>query len=219
MDKVNIILKEIKKGKSPKVVRSLDKLNKILLNYYKSGGKNFSFTNIGRLTEEADFLSTSSLRNENNTHYRVLIEAYAKKSRPDGSIKKNRSLIWDYLNKIDDINTRQHFASYIAENELFRREFKAYKQKVDLYELNVIDLRSDIKEDSVDANSLAFDCLLEEEISTLEYSISQKCLRKNNWEINEIGQILSTDSKKVILPRGFAFAIKKILNILESYDE
>ena len=29
MDKVNIILKEIKKGKSPKVVRSLDKLNKI----------------------------------------------------------------------------------------------------------------------------------------------------------------------------------------------
>ena len=128
-------------------------------------------------------------------------------------------MIWDYLNKIDDINTRQHFASYIAENELFRREFKAYKQKVDLYELNVIDLRSDIKEDSVDANSLAFDCLLEEEISTLEYSISQKCLRKNNWEINEIGQILSTDSKKVILPRGFAFAIKKILNILESYDE
>jgi len=214
VNEIKSILEEIKKGKSPKVVKSIDKLNEILLNYFNNGGKDYTARNIGQLTEEAKFLSTSSLRNAKNTHYRVLIDAYAKKSRPDGPKKKNRSLIWDYLNKIDDMNTRQHFASYIAENELFRREFKAYKQKVDLYELNVIDLRSDIKEESVDVKSLAFDCLLEEEISTLKYSISKKCLKKNNWEINEIGQILNIDSKEVILPRGFAIAIKKILSEL-----
>lgn len=76
---IDVILADLKEGKVPRTQQNLDKLNDTLKAYAESGQRDFSITQIGRVSAENGGLAYEALRATRNKHYRTLIEAWAAK--------------------------------------------------------------------------------------------------------------------------------------------
>mgnify|MGYP001383527580 FL=1 len=76
---IDVILADLKDGKVPRTQQNLDKLNDTLKAYVESGQRDFSITQIGRVSAENGGLAYEALRATRNKHYRTLIEAWAAK--------------------------------------------------------------------------------------------------------------------------------------------
>ena len=70
---IDIILADLKDGKVPRTQQSLDKLNGILQAYAEAGQRDFSITQIGRVSAAEDGPGYESLRATHHKHYRTLI--------------------------------------------------------------------------------------------------------------------------------------------------
>ena len=76
---IDVILEDLKDGKAPRTKQNLDKLSSILSEYAKSGQKDFSITQIGRVSATEGGPGYEALRATRNKHYRDLIEIWAQK--------------------------------------------------------------------------------------------------------------------------------------------
>lgn len=78
---IDVILEDLKEGKTNKTQQSLDRLNETLRVYYECGERDFSITTIGRLSAQDGGVGYESIRATANKHYRDLIEAWAAKAK------------------------------------------------------------------------------------------------------------------------------------------
>ena len=215
---IDIILADLKDGKAARTQQSLDKLNGILQTYAKSGQRDFSITQIGRISVESG-LGYEALRATRNKHYRDLIEAWAQKCKTDtkkplAPHSRSKAIPTDnaLLERIPDVAVRALFGQIIAERNRYRNEVNLLKQHANI----IIDKRPvrqfDVAEDPTVQVLPAFSNILtESEKKALAYAISDKCMEAHGWQTTQAGQVKDMEYNTEIFPRGFITGLRKIL--------
>lgn len=136
---IDVILADLKEGKVPRTQQNLDKLNDTLKAYAGSGQRDFSITQIGRVSAENGGLAYEALRATRNKHYRILIEAWAAKyntctKKPLSNTSRSKSIPADnkLLERIPDPAVRALFGQIIAERNRYRKEVNLLKQHANI---------------------------------------------------------------------------------------
>jgi hypothetical protein len=216
---IDVILADLKDGKVPRTQKNLDKLNDILKAYAESGQRDFSITQMGRVSAAEGGPGYEALRATKNTHYRTLIEAWAAKcktttKKPLSNTSRSKSIPQDnkLLERIPDPAVRALFGQIIAERNRYRKEVNLLKQHANI----IIDKRpvrqfDASAEPSVEVLPALSGILTESEKKALAYAISGECMEKNGWQTTQAGQVKDMEYNTEIFPRGFATGLRKLL--------
>lgn len=220
---IDIILADLKDGKVPRTQQALDKLNSILKYYAGSGQRDFSITQIGRVSAAEGGPGYEALRATRNKHYRDLIEAWAQKcqtstKKPLAPSSRSNSIPTDnkLLERIPDVAVRALFGQIIAERNRYRNEVNLLKQHANI----IIDKRP-VRQVDVAAEQTvqvlpAFSKVLNEtEKKALAYAISDECMEAHGWQSTQAGQVKDIVYNSEIFPRGFVTGLRKILGEVE----
>ncbi|MEZ8192603.1 gamma-mobile-trio protein GmtX [Vibrio sp. 1F279] len=216
---IDVILADLKDGKVPRTQQNLDKLNGILKTYAKSGQRDFSITQMGRVSSAEGGPGYEALRATRNKHYRTLIEAWAQKfntntKMPVSNTSRSKSIPADHklLERIPDPAVRALFGQIIAERNRYRKEVNLLKQYANI----TIDKRPvrqfcATTEPSVEVLSPISGVLTESEKKALVYAISDECMDKNDWQTTMAGQVKDMEYSCEVFPRGFVTGLRKLL--------
>lgn len=216
---IDVILADLKEGKVPRTQQNLDKLNDMLKVYAESGQRDFSITQIGRVSAENGGLAYEALRATRNKHYRTLIEAWAAKcntstKKPLSNTSRSKYIPADnkLLERIPDLAVRALFGQIIAERNRYRNEVNLLKQHANI----IIDKRpvrqfDTTAEPSVEVLPSLSGVLTESEKKALAYAISDECMEKNDWQTTQAGQVKDMEYNCEIFPRGFVTGLRKLL--------
>lgn len=216
---INVILADLKDGKVPRTQKNLDKLNDILKDYAESGQRDFSITQMGRVSAAEDGPGYEALRATKNKHYRTLIEAWAAKckttiKKPLSPISRSMAIPQDnkLLERIPDPAVRALFGQIIAERNRYRKEVNLLKQHANI----TIDKRpvrqfDASAEPSVEVLPSLSGILTESEKKALAYAISDECMEKHSWQSTQAGQVKDMEYNTEIFPRGFVTGLRKLL--------
>ncbi len=216
---INVILDDLKDGKVPRTKQNLDTLNNILKAYAESGQKDFSITQIGRISAAESGPGYEALRATRNTHYRTLIEAWAQKcktntKKPLVAHARSKSVPVDnkLLERIPDPAVRALFGQIIAERNRYRKEVNLLKQHanitIDKRPVRQFDVNS---EPSIEVLPSLSGVFTESEKKALAYAISDECMVKNDWQTTLAGQVKDIEYNTEIFPRGFVTGLRKLL--------
>jgi hypothetical protein len=216
---IDVILADLKDGKVPRTQKNLDKLNDILKAYAESGQRDFSITQMGRVSAAESGPGYEALRATKNKHYRTLIEAWAAKcktttKKPLSPTSRSKSVPQDnkLLERIPDPAVRALFGQIIAERNRYRKEVNLLKQHANI----TIDKRpvrqfDASAEPSVEVLPSLSGILTESEKKALAYAISDECMEKHDWQTTQAGQVKDMEYNTEIFPRGFATGLRKLL--------
>lgn len=221
---IDVILADLKEGKVPRTQKNLDKLNDILKVYTESGQRDFSITQMGRISVAEGGPGYEALRATKNKHYRTLIEAWAAKCRtttkkPLSPTSRSKSIPQDnrLLERIPDVAVRALFGQIIAERNRYRNEVNLLKHHanitIDKRPVRYFDANT---EPSVQVLPSLAGILLETEKKALAYAISDECMEKHNWQITQAGQVKEMEYNTEIFPRGFVTGLRKVLGEADS---
>ena len=216
---IDNIMEGLKNGKSPRTQQNLDKLNDILKGYVESGQRDFSVTEMGRISAAQDGPGYEALRATRNKYYRDLINAWAVKcntsmKKPLGEYSRSREVPADnkLLERIHDPAVRALFGQIIAERNRYRKEVNLLKQHANI----TIDKRP-VKEFDASAKpsvellpSLSV-LLTKSEKQALAYAVSQECMDQHNWQYTQAGQVKDIEYNTEVFPRGFMTGLLKLL--------
>ena len=216
---IDVILEDLKDGKVPRTKQNLDTLNSILKAYAESGQKDFSITQIGRISAAESGPGYEALRATRNTHYRTLIEAWAQKcktnsKKPLMAHSRSKSVPVDnkLLERIPDPAVRALFGQIIAERNRYRKEVNLLKQHANI----TIDKRpvrqfDASAEPSIEVLPSLSGVLTESEKKALVYAISDECMEKNDWQYTQAGQVKCMEYNNEVFPRGFVAGLRKLM--------
>jgi hypothetical protein len=216
---IDVILADLKDGKVPRTQQNLDKLNEILKTYAASGQRDFSITQMGRVSAAEGGPGYEALRATRNKHYRALIEAWAaicktNTKKPLSNTSRSKSIPADnkLLERIPDPAVRALFGQIIAERNRYRKEVNLLKQHanitIDKRPVRQFDTTAD---PSVEVLPSLTGLLNTFEKDALAYAISDECMEKNDWQYTQAGQVKSTEHNAEIFPRGFITGLRKLL--------
>lgn len=216
---IEVILADLKDGKVPRTQQNLDKLNDILKSYAESGQRDFSITQMGRVSAAEGGPGYEALRATRNMHYRALIETWAQKcntntKKPLSSTSRSKSIPQDnkLLERIPDPAVRALFGQIIAERNRYRKEVNLLKQHanitIDKRPVSQFDISA---ESNVEVLPSLSGILTESEKKSLAYAISDDCMEKHDWQTTQAGQVKDMEYNSEIFPRGFATGLRKLL--------
>lgn len=216
---IDVILADLKDDKVPRTQKNLDKLNDILRAYAESGQRDFSITQMGRVSAAEGGPGYEALRATKNNHYRTLIKAWAAKcktstKKPLSNTSRSKSIPQDnkLLERIPDPAVRALFGQIIAERNRYRKEVNLLKQHANI----TIDKRpvrqfDSSAEPSVEVLPSLSGILTESEKKALAYAISDECMEKHDWQTTQAGQVKDMEYNTEIFPRGFVTGLRKLL--------
>lgn len=221
---IEIILEDLKDGKTPRTKQNLDTLNGILQRYVESGQRDFSVTKIGRVSAAEGGPAYEALRATRNKHYRELINAWAQKcntnmKKPLAEYSRSREVPADnkLLERIPDPAVRALFGQIIAERNRYRKEVNLLKQHanitIDKRPVREFDMSA---EPSVELLSSLSGILSESEKKALAYAISDECMELHDWQYTQAGQVKDNEYKTEIFPRGFVTGLRKLLGEVDN---
>lgn len=220
---IGVILDDLKEGKVHRTQHNLDKLNETLREYAESGQRNFSITQIGRVSAAAGGPGYEALRATRNKHYRTLIEAWASKcntniKKPLSNTARSNYIPTDnkLLERIPDPAVRALFGQIIAERNRYRKEVNLLKQHANI----TIDKRpvrqfAGSTESSSEVIPFLSGLFTESEKKALAYAISDECMDRNDWQTTQAGQVKDMEYNSEVFPRGFATGLRKLLGKVE----
>lgn len=221
---IDIILADLKDDKVPRTQKNLDKLNDILKAYVESGQRDFSITQMGRVSAAEGGPGYEALRATKNKYYRTLIEAWAAKcktttKKPLSPTSRSKSIPQDIklLERIPDAAVRALFGQIIAERNRYRNEVNLLKHHANI----TIDKRpvryfDSNAEPSVEVLPSLSGILTESEKKALAYAISDECMEKHNWQTSQAGQVKDMEYNIEIFPRGFVTGLRKVLGEIDT---
>jgi hypothetical protein len=221
---IDIILEDLKDGKSTRTQQNLDKLNDILSSYVESGQRDFSVTQMGRISAEQDGPGYEAIRATRNQHYRDLINFWAQKcntsmKKPLAEYSRSREVPADnkLLERIPDPAVRALFGQIIAERNRYRKEINLLKQHANI----TIDKRpvrqfDASAESSVELLPSLSGLLTESEKKALAYALSDDCMEQHNWQTTQAGQVKDMEYNTEVFPRGFITGLRKLLGEVDN---
>lgn len=217
---IELILENLKMGKSKRAQNSLDKLNALLESHFNAGEKDYSIAAIGTLSKANGGIGLSSLRNTSGTHFRLLVEAWAAKA--DTTLKKPKKpksyespSDIELLKLIPDPALRAVFGQIMAERKKLRSENNTLKKSADVF----VDMRPNQvvytpqSNDSITVVSSLNGILLNSDIAALEDAISEERMLRRGWTVSELGAV-KDEYNRPLFKNGFVSAIRKILKQL-----
>lgn len=217
---IEAVLDTLKDGKTAKTQASLDKLNETLKNYYESGARDFSVTNIGRISGERGGVGYQSIRATANKHYRELVEAWAAiaqttMKKPPSAPQKKSGQDYELLKRIDDVAVRALFGQVIRERDRYKNEAKMLKNQTKI----IIDKRPVTIQESHSESTIELLLSLKgicsaNELKAFQLVCSEEWLEKLDFKANDLGQVKDEYGTE-ILPRGFLTGLKKLLGELD----
>lgn len=215
---IDVILEDLKDGKTTKTQRSLEKLNATLCASYERGERDFSITTIGRLSAEDGGVGYESIRATANQHYRDLVKAWAAKAKtttkkPLSSHSRSRRVPQDnqLLERIPDPALRVLFGQIIAERNRYRTQLNILKNHAEV----VIDKRpvrqmEASAKPSVELLRSLEGIVSDNEIKALRFAASDECIERQGWLVTQAGQVKDELGGEVF-PRGFMTGLHKIV--------
>lgn len=220
---IDVILEDLKEGKTAKTQQSLVKLNQTLCDYYERGERDFSITTIGRVSAEDGGVGYQSVRATANKHYRDLIEAWAAKAKtttkkPLSPQSRSRRAPQDnqLLERIPDPALRVLFGQIIAERNRYRTQLNILKNQAEV----VIDKRPVRQfevsaEPSVELLPSLKGIASDNEIKALRFAASDECIERRGWLVTQAGQVKDELGEEVF-PRGFMTGLRKLVGEVDS---
>jgi len=220
---IDLVLLDLKEGKQPRTKKSLDTLHRILKAYQEGNNKDFSITQIGRISSENGGPGYASLRATKNLHYRRLIEAWATYSgtttkKPLSASSRSHKVPTDHklLERIPDVAVRALFGQILAERNKLKKEINILKQHtnivIDKRPVRQFETHATDSCNSVELLPTFSSILMPLEIKALKYSISDECMEARDWQFTQLGQVKDLEHNYEVFPRGFVTGIRKILN-------
>lgn len=224
---IDVILENLKDGKTQRTQRSLDRLNETLLEYHARGERDFSITTIGRVSANDGGVGYESIRATANKHYRELIEAWAAKAntttkKPISTHSRSHRVPKDQelLERIPDPALRVLFGQIIAERNRYRHEVNLLKNQAEV----VIDRRP-VRQYAGSTNDLPVEIrpslkgiVSANEIKALKFAASEECIERQGWRVTRAGQVKGELGEEVF-PRGFMTGLRKLLGDLTTDDD
>ncbi len=218
---IDVILGNLKEGKTAKTQQSLDKLNETLSEHYERGERDFSITTIGRVSTQDGGVGYESVRATTNKHYRDLIEAWATKAKtttkkPLSTHSRSRRVPQDnqLLELIPDPALRVLFGQIIAERNRYRTQLNILKNQAEV----VIDKRPVRQFDasaeySVELLPSLKGVVSDNEIKAMQFAASDECIERQGWLVTQAGQVKDQFGEEVF-PRGFMTGLRKLVGKL-----
>ncbi|MDI5891111.1 gamma-mobile-trio protein GmtX [Halomonas rhizosphaerae] len=222
---IDVILEDLKEGKTNKTRQSLDKLNETLREYHGRGERDFSITTIGRVSGEDGGVGYESIRATANKHYRDLIEAWAAKAKtttkkPLSSHSRSRRVPQDnqLLERISDPALRVLFGQIIAERNRYRTQLNILKSQAEV----VIDKRpvrqfEASAKPSVELLPSLKGIISDNELKALRFAASDECIERQGWLVTQAGQV-KNELREEVFPRGFMTGLRKLVGEVEVDD-
>lgn len=213
---INVILADLKEGKSKASQESLDKLNLLLEARYEAGEKDYSIATIGKISKESGGIGTVSIRNKTGEHFRRLIDAWATKANttmkkpPVAHSRLNHApKDEELLQRLDDPALRAIFGQIIAQKKRLEAENRILKNQAEV----IVDMRPN--KQPVHTNTIQImpsiqGLLLESELDALKDAIDEASLAQKGLTKTPTGAIKDPDGQ-TLFKVGFAKAIQKLL--------
>lgn len=213
---IDVILEDLKEGKSTKTKASLDKLNTLLESRFKNGEKDYSIASIGRSSKESGGVGTVSIRNKSGEHYRRLIDAWATKAnttmkKPPVAHSRLNATPKDeeLLQRLDDPALRAIFGQIIAQKKRLESENRILKNQAEV----IVDMRPNkqpAQSNNVEIMPSMIGLLLDTELDALKDAVDENSLARKGLTKTSTGAIKDSDGQ-TLFKVGFANAIKKLL--------
>ncbi|MFA9395768.1 MAG: gamma-mobile-trio protein GmtX [Halodesulfovibrio sp.] len=216
---INLILEDLKTGKTQRTKNSLDKLNALLEARFDAGEQDYSIATIGRVSKLEGGIGTVSIRNKSGENYRRLIELWAtkanttmKKPPVPQSRKHNIPSDMELLKRLDDPAMRAVFGQIIAEKNKFKAENRILKQNTEV----VVDMRpnqvihAEQAKQEVEVLPSLSGVLLNADVEALEDAINEDKMAQRGWAISKYGAV-KDEHGRPLFKNGFILAIQKVL--------
>lgn len=219
---INLILENLKFGKSQRTQDSLDKLHTLLEARFNAKEKDYSIATIGRLSKADGGIGEVSIRNKTGEHFRLLIEAWATKANtgmkkpPVPHCRKNEiPTDTELLLRLKDPVMRVVFGQIIAEKKKLKAENRILKQNTEV----IVDMRpnqtvgAEQAHQGVQVLSTLNSLLLPSDIEALKDAIDENKMAQLGWTVSKYGAV-KDEYERPLFKTGFVLAIKKILDQL-----
>ena len=217
---INVILEDLKTGKTSRTKDSLDKLNALLEARFNAGEKDYSIATIGRVSKGDGGVGTVSIRNKTGEHFRLLIDVWATKAKTTmkkppvaHSRKRNVPSDIELLKRLDDPAMRAVFGQIIAEKNKLRSENCILKQHANI----TFDMRptkavhaEQVNQDTVEVLPSLDGMLLPSDIEALEDAINEDKIAQRGWTVSKYGAV-KDEHERPLFKNGFVLAIRKVL--------
>lgn len=216
---INIILEDLKTGKTQRSKDSLDKLNALLEARFNEGEQDYSIATIGRVSKADGGVGMVSIRNKTGEHFRLLIDAWATKAKTTmkkppvpHSRKHDVPSDMELLKRLDDPAMRVVFGQIIAEKNKLKVENHILKQNVDV----TVDMRpnqvihTEQVKQVIEVLPSLDGVLVKSEIEALEDAINEEKIASRGWTVSKHGAV-KDENDRSLFKTGFISAIQKVL--------
>ncbi|MGO3740612.1 gamma-mobile-trio protein GmtX [Pseudoalteromonas nigrifaciens] len=218
---INVILEDLKIGKTSRTQDSLNKLNALLEARFNAGEKDYSIATIGRVSKAEGGVGTVSIRNKTGEHFRLLIDAWATKANTTMKkppVPQSRLLDvpsdMDLLKRLDDPAMRAVFGQIIAEKNKLKAENRILKQSaevvVDMRPNQIVHAEQVAQQDTIEVLPSLDGLLLRGDIEALEDAINEDQMARRGWTVSKYGAVKDEDGRP-LFKNGFVLAIQKVL--------
>ncbi|ENV18680.1 gamma-mobile-trio protein GmtX [Acinetobacter guillouiae] len=219
---INLILENLKFGKSQRTQDSLNKLNTLLETRFNAKEKDYSIATIGRVSRAEGGIGEVSIRNKTGEHFRLLIDAWATKANtnmkkpPVPHSRKNEiPTDMELLIRLNDPVMRAVVGQIIAERKKLKAENRVLKQNTEV----IVDMRpnqnigAEQAHQGIQVLSTLDNLLLPSDIEALKDAIDENKMAQLGWTVSKYGAV-KDEYERPLFKTGFVLAIKKILDQL-----
>lgn len=219
---INLILENLKFGKSQRTQDSLNKLNTLLETRFNAKEKDYSIATIGRVSKADGGIGEVSIRNKTGGHFRLLIDAWATKAdtnmkKPPIPHSRKNEIPTDteLLLRLNDPVMRAVVGQIIAERKKLKAENHILKQNTEV----IVDMRpnqnigAEQAHQGIQVLSTLDSLLLPSDIEALKDAIDENKMAQLGWTVSKYGAV-KDENERPLFKTGFVLAIKKILDQL-----
>lgn len=208
-----VLYQQLSETATTRTRKSLAIIHDVCRDQKNSGGTDFSYATIGRLSKKRGGIGERSIYNPtlSGKTYRAQIDVWARK--PSDNIKNKRQERipndWSILDAIEKPSIRAEVSILLSKVRKLEGQVSEFRQAAN--QDRVINLNSG---SSVPCAGM----LTEGELSALREAVSPSFLSQQNWMVDGSNDIRTTRGGSRVLPREYVNAIRKILGDADSLE-
>lgn len=190
----------------PQKVRNLRAVHEVCKALYEVGPRDFSYSNIGKLSEAKGIMKGRGLYNEAAADYRKLIDSWAHLAGPvPPKLIDKEKASEQYVSQIQDPVIRMLVKRDIAKLNRVTSELNVLKAGKTIF----VDRRP-LAESAQPLFTNSARGLEDSERRSLKKAISAEFLKARGWEESKLGEIVNERGRTIFDP-GFATGLRKLL--------
>ena len=214
-----------RKTKRSDKMRSLDVIHSVCGEIHASGGVDYSYALVGRMSERQGGPACVTLYSRASEDYRALInawEAYAKAQGRSRPVKPQLATDEHLLQQVSDPSIRMLLSMAIAERNNLRKQLDTLRSQANI----TVDLRPlpgvatvDTKANEVIQVVSPLEGLTPTQRDRLQRAIAPATLKAMGWEETQDGEVVVQRTGEVLFGPGYTHAIRFLLTAPNAANE